>query len=279
MNEALTQKEKGLAQLPAEVISVQSQVLYGSVGNSIAVPVLTSKGINTLGIPTFLLSNTPDYPSCYGGEIQDEWFKGFFKGINDRGLDASPRAVITGYLGSVSKATDVCEWFYNVRKFAKGTLIVTDPVLGDDDTGFYVDPALVNIYRERLAPMATGLTPNRFELASLTGRRIVNENDAITAARMLLIGYTKWVVVTSAMQCSSTRVLKILCVTESSVDVVEHELFSIAPKGTGDFFTAELTSHLLKGLKLQEAVKTASINTGKAITASVHDGSGVLHPI
>ncbi|MFW8991635.1 hypothetical protein ACOI72_25095 [Klebsiella sp. C382] len=129
--------------LPADIISIQSQVIFGSVGNSIALPALTKHGLNALAVPTFLLSNTPDYPSCYGGEIADEWFCGFLQGIHERGQGSRLSAVITGYLGSTSKAEHVSIWLRQIATKNPDTLIVVDPVMGDVDTGYYVDQGLV----------------------------------------------------------------------------------------------------------------------------------------
>lgn len=261
---------------PADIISIQSQVIYGSVGNSVAVPALAKHGWHVLAVPTFLLSNTPDYLSCYGGEITDEWFCGFLRGIQERGQDIRLRAVITGYLGSISKAEHVCAWLREVAAKNPRTLIVIDPVMGDTDTGYYVDQGLGHWYRHHLLPLATGLTPNLFELGCLTGQTLTGEQDIIKAARTLLSDKTLWVVVTSATRSEKKRMLKVICVTASTVYSVEHEAHQNAPKGTGDLFTAELTAGLLHGLPLEQAVETACELTRRSVLNSLVDGTGVL---
>lgn len=86
----------------------------------------------------------PSYPSCYGGEISPEWFGGFLQGLHERGQDNHLRAIITGYLGRVSKAEALVHWLKNDTERNPHALIVIDPVLGDEDTGIYVDPSLVS---------------------------------------------------------------------------------------------------------------------------------------
>ncbi|HAU5564285.1 TPA: pyridoxal kinase [Serratia fonticola] len=262
--------------LPAEVVSIQSQVIYGSVGNSIALPALAKHGLRVLAVPTFLLSNTPDYPSCYGGEIADEWFCGFLQGIHERGQDRRLRAVITGYLGSPSKAEHVSICLRQIAAKNPDTLIVVDPVMGDVDTGYYVEQGVGHWYRHHLLPLATGLTPNLFELGCLAGKTLICERDIINAARTLLTGRTRWVVVTSASRRENNRLIKVICATASSVHIVEHPAHENAPKGTGDLFTAELTAGLLRELPLEQAVDNACAATRRCVLNSLIDGTGIL---
>lgn len=262
----------------ADIISIQSQVIYGTVGNSIAAPALESHGWHVLAVPTFLLSNTPDYPSCFGGEISAEWFRGFLQGLHDRGQDAQLRAVITGYLGSTTKAAEVSRWLPETVRTNPQAIVIIDPVMGDDDTGFYVDPALLNWYRDSLAPMATGLTPNRFELACLSGKTLTNDDEVISAARTLLNHRTEWVIVTSAARGEEGKTLSVICVTAEAVHRIEHEAYECAPKGTGDLFAAQLTAFLLKGLPLFEAAELACQMTRRSVLDSLNEGSGLLNP-
>lgn len=242
-----------------DVISVQSQVIYGCVGNSIAVPSLTRNGLRALAVPTVLLSNTPHYPTCYGGEIPQQWFQGYLQAIAERGLDAQVRAIITGYLRTIDKAEALAAWLAEMRAKKPHLLMIIDPVLGDEDTGFYVDPALAQHYRDSLAPLATGLTPNRFELGCLCGETLRHEDEIVDAARSLLSQHTKWVVVTSAARSDDAQQMKVFCVTAQAVSVTEHPCYPDPPKGTGDLFTAEMTAGLLKGLPVAEAARQAGL--------------------
>lgn len=271
--------EKLAYQQSADIISVQSQVIYGSVGNSVVLPALTRHGWNVLAVPTFLLSNTPDYPSCYGGEISDEWFCGFLKGIHERNQDGQLRAVITGYLGSISKAQRLSDWLCQVIVANPDTQIIVDPVMGDDDTGFYVDSGLAGWYRDHLRPLATGMTPNRFELSCLCGKTLHNEQDVISSARSLLTERMRWIVVTSAARDETASTLQVICVTEKSVHIVEHQAYANAPKGTGDLFTAGLTTGLLRGLSLEEAAEFSCEQTRHCVLESLINGSGILNPL
>jgi len=251
-----------------DVISVQSQVVYGSVGNSIAVPALRRHGLQVVAVPTVLLSNTPHYASCYGGEIPQPWFEGYLTALADRNLDSAARAVVLGYLKSTDKAVTLARWLRLMREKNPQLPVIIDPVLGDDDSGFYVDPQLATHYREQLAPLATGLTPNRFELGCLCGAQLESDAEIIDAARSLLGARTEWVVVTSATRDEARRSMQVFCVTAKETFITEHPHYDNPPKGTGDLFTAELTAGLLGGVPLNKAVEQASLFAQQSVLAT-----------
>lgn len=251
-----------------DVISIQSQVVYGSVGNSIAVPALRRHGLQVVAVPTVLLSNTPHYASCYGGEIPQCWFEGYLTALAERNLDVTARATILGYLKSTDKATALARWLRLMREKNPHMPVIIDPVLGDDDSGFYVDPQLATHYREQLAPLATGLTPNRFELGCLCDAQLESDTDIIDAARSLLNAQTRWIVVTSATRDDARHSMQVFCVTADETFVTEHPRYNNPPKGTGDLFTAELTAGLLGGVPLHTAVEQASLFAQQSVLAT-----------
>jgi len=169
-----------------DVVSVQSQVVYGRVGNNVAVPILQQHGFAVAAVPTVLLSNTPHYPSVHGGVISADWLRGFLDDLGQRGALQRLRAVLVGYLGHPEQAAVLADWLRRLRQDAADVLIVVDPVIGDHDVGTYVHPDLVDAYRRDLLPLATGLTPNGYELAQLTGMPVNHQDEVRQAAQRLL---------------------------------------------------------------------------------------------
>lgn len=241
--------------LPIDVVSVQSQVVYGRVGNNVAVPTLEALGLSVASVPTVLFSNTPHYPSMHGGPIPIEWFEGYLQDLAARGALRSLRALLVGYLGDPTQALTLLRWAHNLSRAGMNPRIVIDPVLGDHDHGIYVDDRLVQTYSRDLLPMADGLTPNGFELEQLSGLPVHDVESVIKAARSLLSAKTQWIAVTSA--APDTWVpgeMKVILVTHTDTEVITHPRIDAAPKGTGDLFCASLTGHWLNGTSLAKAV-------------------------
>ena len=249
----------GQRALHTDIISIQSQVVYGSVGNSIAVPTLLQAGFRPMAVPTVLLSNTPHYPSLYGGAIPDDWFNGYLTGLLERDALRHVKGIITGYLGSVGQANILADWLALVRDRYPHIWIIIDPVMGDTDSGIYVKQELPQAYSERLLPLATGITPNAFELERLTGCASPTLSQAVDAARTLLNGHTQWVAVTSAPadDLPADR-MQVALVTAENVEVVVHPRVNAELKGTGDLFCSALAGKLLQGASVAQAVKGAS---------------------
>ena len=84
--------------LAIDVVSVQSQVVYGRVGNNVAMPTLQALGLAAAAVPTVVFSNTPDYPSIHGGAIAAEWFAGYLQDLGARGALRQLQAVLDGML-------------------------------------------------------------------------------------------------------------------------------------------------------------------------------------
>ncbi|WP_406625201.1 pyridoxine/pyridoxal/pyridoxamine kinase [Acidovorax sp. SDU_ACID1] len=251
-----------LQPLPIDVVSIQSQVVYGRVGNSLAVPVLHAHGLNVAAVPTVLFSNTPHYPTLHGGPLPVEWFAGYLEDLKARGALRQLRAILVGYLGSPEQATVLSQWIDEVRVERPELRVIVDPVIGDHDHGVYVAPGLADACRQLLLPRAYGLTPNGFELEYLTRHAAGSLEDVVVAARNVLVGQLQWVVVTSAAPDAwAPGEMQIAIITRDEARTIRHPRIEASPKGTGDLFSAELCAHLLAGFPLFEAAERACRRT------------------
>lgn len=244
--------------MPIDVVSIQSQVVYGHVGNSVAVPSLQSFGLRVAAVPSVVLSNTPHYPSVHGGALPTDWFRGYLDDLVARGALAHARAVLVGYLGAPEQAGILADWLARVVPLRPSLRVHVDPVIGDSDHGVYVDPGMIDAWRQ-LLPRSHGLTPNHFELERLAGRELATIADCVHAATDLLTDATEWMVVTSAApRAWNAREMLLIAVTRDRQRVFTHPRVACAVKGTGDLFSARLAGWMLAGETLFDAVEKAS---------------------
>ena len=263
--------------LSFDLVSVQSQVLYGRVGNSVAVPVLESFGLSVAAVPTVLLSNAPHYPSVHGGAPPDAWFGGWLQDLRARGALQALRSVQLGYLGKPAQAAQLADWLSQLLATQPALHVLIDPVLGDYDHGIYVADGLLEAYRHHLLGLADGMTPNGFELARLTGMPTNDVDDVVVAARSLLVGRTRWIAVTSAAPAAcAENEIQVVLVTAGQAYCFTHGRDAIVPKGTGDLFAAALNAGWLCGLGLQAAVMSACEHVVRAVQRTGQAASAEL---
>lgn len=266
-----------LQPLQLDVVSVQSQVVYGRVGNNVALATFQRHGLTAAAVPTVLLSNTPHYPTLHGGAPPDDWFAGWLDDLVARDCLRRLRLVQLGYLGNPAQAHRLARWIAARLAAQPAPQVLIDPVIGDWDHGVYVDPALVQAYRDELLALADGLLPNSFELGALTGAPVQSMDQVLVAAQRLLRGRTRWVVVTSAAPAEwPAGRMRVAVVSRGEVHVIEHARVDAAPKGTGDLFSATLGARLLAGATLAEAAQAACDAVVAAVELTHRQGCAEL---
>lgn len=246
-----------------DVISVQSLVAYGYVGNSIAWPAMQAAGLRVAMVPTVMFSNTPHYDSIHGGVIPQNWFEGILSDLDRRGVTAQAKVILTGFLGDPAQARALAEWIAASCAHWPQLRVQIDPVIGDYAQGVFVDERLVEAYKTWLLPLADGLVPNLFELEKLTGRSVNTHAEIEAAARSLLQqcrdGGRGWVLVTSTPPLSGLdSEIGMTWVTAQNSGHISHQRIDSNPKGTGDLFSALLVQQLLQEKTLEDAARVAA---------------------
>ncbi|MGB3864159.1 MAG: pyridoxal kinase [Xanthobacteraceae bacterium] len=242
-----------------DVISIQSQVVHGRVGNSAAVFPMQAKGLEVAAVPTALLSNHPHYPTIHGKVLEADLIAGLLAGVEERGLVETARVIVTGYLGSVENAAAVAAFVARALQRNPKLIYVCDPVMGDDDLGVFVKDGLIEAFRERLAPMAAVITPNQYELELLARGRARSAKELDEAMRVLCARGAKAAAVTGCvLDDTAPGTVETVAWLPRALSRTAVARLPIRPCGTGDLFTALLVARLCRGDSLPDAAADAT---------------------
>ena len=251
------------------ILSIQSSVAYGHVGNSAAVFPLQRLGFEVWPVSTVLFSNHTGYGQWRGHVVEPAQVEEIIGGIEERGAFARTRAVLSGYLGSPGLGEALLRTVDKVRGARPEALFVCDPVMGDEGRGFFVRPGIPELFRDRVVPRADIITPNAFELAWLTGTPIGSVADASRAAARARDRGPSIVVATSVKIADRPGELGILADTALGSWICWTPELEVSLNGTGDAFTALLLGWWLRTGSVPEALSRA-VSAMYALVETTH---------
>lgn len=239
------------------VISIQSQVAYGHVGNSAAVFPMQLHGIDVVAVPTTLLSNRPGYPTIRGRAVDTELLADLLLGIEERGAIDAAQMILSGYLGSATNATVVADFVARAKAKNPTLLYCCDPVIGDRDRGLFVHADIPPLVRDLLCPLADIVTPNHFEFEWLSGAKATTIDQLMKAARAFVARGT--VVVTSAeLTDTPGGEIESVAIERAGAWRVRTPKVPISPNGTGDLFAALFAAARVGGSNTSRALSHAA---------------------
>lgn len=231
------------------VLSVQSHVAYGYVGNRAAVFPLQRLGFDVWAVNTVQFSNHTGYGSWTGEIFSAEQVRNVIDGIFQRVEPAACDAVLSGYLGDADLGEAILETVGKVRAARGDAVYACDPVMGDVGRGIFVRPGIPEFMRERALPVADIVIPNQFELELLTGHKVSTLETALSAARAVQARGPKIVVITSLRhERTPNDTIQMLAVSPEGAWLVSTPFLPLEPppNGAGDAVTALFLAHYLK---------------------------------
>ncbi|MDK3257642.1 pyridoxal kinase PdxY [Blastococcus capsensis] len=241
------------------VLSIQSHVAYGHVGNSSAVFPLQRLGIEVWPIHTVQFSNHTGYGEWTGRVYDGQSIDELVQGISARGVLGGCDAVLSGYLGSADIGHAVVGTVARVRAANPQAVYCCDPVIGDVGRGVFVRPGIEEFMREVAVPAADVVTPNHYELDLLSGtttRSLASVKDAAAAVQAL----GPRVVLTTSLVAEDTPA--------DAVDLLASEggrhwrvrtpRLDVAVNGAGDAIAALFLAHWLRTRSAADALGRAA---------------------
>jgi pyridoxine kinase len=244
---------------PRCVLSIQSEVVRGHVGNAAARFALQRVGVDVWAVPTVLLSNHPGHGRFRGEPTSVSALSALIDGLDAHGWLQRCDGVVSGYLGAADQAHVAADAVRRVKAQNARTVYLCDPVFGDDD-GAYARPGVAEAMARELVPLADIVTPNRFELSSLTSKKIESAADAVVAARAL--GKAETVV--TSVPFGAERIGTV-AVTRDGAWAVAAPRIDEVPSGSGDLLAA-----------LYLAARLANRDVAAALSAACSAVDGVL---
>jgi pyridoxine kinase len=227
------------------LLSIQSSVAYGHVGNSAAVFPLQRLGVEVLPVSTVLFSNHTGYGAWRGLRLAPADVAEVVLGIEERGAFPGLDVVLSGYLGDAGTAAVVADTVARVKAANPAAIYACDPVMGNATAGRFVAADIPDVLRRSVIPHADLITPNQFELGLLTGTEPTTLDsllDAVDAARA--IGPSTVLVTSVARAEGDPTAIEMLAADASGAWLVSTRRLPGTFGGTGDVTAALFTAHL-----------------------------------
>jgi pyridoxine kinase len=237
------------------LLSIQSHVAYGHVGNAAAVFPLQRLGIEVWPIHTVQFSNHTGYGEWRGQVFDAAAIREVLQGIGERGVLDRCDGVLSGYMGSAAIGEAILDAVAAVRRANPAARYCCDPVIGDVGRGVFVRPDIPEFMRERAVPAADLITPNHFELDFLAGRETRTLREAKAAVAAVHARGPRTILVTS-LQTEETPADAVDLLASEAGDTfrLRTPRLPIAVNGAGDAIAALFFAHHRRGGSAAEAL-------------------------
>jgi len=256
------------------ILSIQSHVAYGHVGNAAAAFPLQRLGIEVWPVHTVQFSNHTGYGSWKGNVFDGNMIREVIAGMADRGALRLCDGVLSGYVGSPNIGEAILDTVLKVRRANPAMRYCCDPVIGDVGRGVFVRPGIPEFMRERALPAADVITPNQFELDLLSGKETKTIADTLGAIDALHARGPSAILVTS-LHTSDTPADAIDLVASDGKHrfLVRTPKLPISINGAGDAIAALFFAHYLQSQSVAQALSRAASSVFGILERTAEKGS------
>ena len=252
------------------ILSVQSSVAYGHVGNSAAVFPLQRLGHEVWPVLTVHFSNHTGYGRWRGPLLAPSDVADVITGIAERGVLPTCDAVLSGYQSAETVGEVVLDAVAQVKSANPAAVYCCDPVMGDVGRGFFVRPGIPEFMRDRVVPAADLVTPNQFELEYLVDGTVGTVAELLGAADAVRARGPRSVLVTSVRtDATPDDAIEMVAVDDEGAWSVRTPLLPISVNGAGDVTAALFLAHSLTDGTRVALERTAATVFG--VLAATHE--------
>jgi pyridoxine kinase len=241
------------------IISIQSHVAYGHVGNAAAVFPLQRMGVEVWPIHTVQFSNHTGYGSWKGQVFDAGLIREVLFGIEQRGVLGGCDGVLSGYMGSADIGAAILDVVAAVKRANPSARYCCDPVIGDVGRGIFVHKGIPEFMRDKAVTAADVITPNQFELNFLSGRNsktLVQACDSVKAVHDL---GPRAILVTSLHTAETPQdAIDLLASDPSGCFRLRTPRLPLSVNGAGDAIAALFFAHYLRSGRINNALSRAA---------------------
>lgn len=244
------------------LVSIQSHVVYGHVGNSAAVFPLQRMGVEVWPLHTVQFSNHTGYGTWKGEVFGPTLIHELMAGLEARGVLSACDGLLSGYMGSAEIAEAIVEAVATVRRANPSARYCCDPVIGDVGRGVFVREGIPEFIKTKALPAADIVTPNQFELDYLTGRTSRTRDEVRDAVKALHDLGPRAVLVTSLHTDQTPEgSIDMLASDDTGCYLLRTPRLELNINGAGDLVAALFFAHYLR----QGGTKDALARAGNSV--------------
>ncbi|GAA0568413.1 pyridoxal kinase [Paractinoplanes ferrugineus] len=260
-----------------KVLSIQSAVAHGHVGNSAAVFPLQRIGVEVVPVPTVNFSNHTGYGAWRGPLIPPSDVAEIILGVEERGVFPQIDAVLSGYQGSVGIGDVIVDAVRRVKAANPAAVYACDPVMGNAKSGCFVAPEIPDLLRDRVVPVADIITPNQFELGFLTGTEPASIESTLASADLARAKGPSTMLVTSVERPDREEgTIEMLAVDDTGAWLVSTPHLPFKANGSGDVTAALFTAHYVASRSAGAALERTASSVFDLIEMTYRSGEREL---
>ncbi|MCV0333731.1 pyridoxal kinase PdxY [Microbacterium sp.] len=263
-----------------KILSIQSAVAFGHVGNSAAVFPLQRIGVEVLPVYTVNFSNHTGYGAWRGPMIAPDDVREVITGIEERGVFGQIDAVLSGYQGGEGIGDVIIDAVARVKSANPNAVYACDPVMGNAKSGCFVAPAIPVLLRERVVPVADIITPNQFELGFLTDTEPDTLESTLASVDLAHAMGPRTVLVTSVERPDREEgTIEMLAADGEGAWLVQTPHLPMKANGSGDVTAALFTAHYVETGSARIALERTASSVYDLLKATLESGERELQLI
>ncbi|WP_417511973.1 pyridoxal kinase PdxY [Microbacterium sp.] len=263
-----------------KILSIQSAVAYGHVGNSAAVFPLQRIGVDVLPVYTVNFSNHTGYGAWRGPLIDPKDVRDVIIGIEEREVFPQVDAILSGYQGGEGIGEVIIDAVARVKAANPNALYACDPVMGNAKSGCFVAPAIPELLREKVVPVADIITPNQFELGFLTRTEPDTLESTLESVDLARAMGPRTVLVTSVERPDREEgTIEMLAVDDAGAWIVQTPFLPMKANGSGDVTAALFTAHYVSTGSAQTALERTASSVFDLLQLTLDSGDRELQLI